>query len=131
MVVADYAQLAPNRSVTMTGTGSTRTVTVAGRAPVRTDAADEPSKMLVTIEQRDTRIADDDLAWTPTSANAVELRASVSDSDFVTWTGSIKIPSSTKPLRLAFEEFERIAGNNGKGRLIFTETMPLTTVVGG
>jgi hypothetical protein len=137
VVVADYAQLAPNRSVTMTGSGSKRTLTVVGRAPVRTNSSDEPSAMRVLIEKRDGRILDDDLAWSVLhnsdgTLNETELTASVSDSDLVTWTGKITVPANNgRDLRLTFEEFERMPGALGFGRLVFTETLPLVTVVTG
>ena len=67
VVIVDYAQLAPNRFVTMTGSGNAqRSVTVSGRAAVGTaHNPTTPSVMQVTVEARDTRIDDDALAWSP------------------------------------------------------------------
>lgn len=133
VVLADYAQLAPGRAVTVTGSGSTRTVTVAGYGPTATDGDRHPSRMVVLIEQRDTRIADDALAWQPVTdsiglTNPVELSASISGNDHITWHGTIRLPrgdTARQPLRLTFEEYERIPGGAGGGRLVFTESLPL------
>ncbi len=132
--VVDYAQLAPNRSVTLTGR-TTRSIqcTVTGRAPVASAASGAPSRMRVIIEQRHSRIADDALAWSPATgpsgfSNTLELTPTVAGSDLVTWKGTVLFPTgNTAPLRLTFEEFERIKGGAGVGRLAFTATMPLST----
>ena len=68
IVLTDWAQLAPDRSVTVTQTGVQGrrvlfSVTVAGRAATATAASAGPSLMTVTVEQMDTRITDDALAW--------------------------------------------------------------------
>lgn len=133
VVLADYAQLAPDRAVTVTGSGSTRTVTVAGYGPTATDGDRHPSRMVVLIEQRDARITDDALAWQPATGsigftNPVELSASTSGNDHITWHGTIRLPrggTARQQLRLTFEEYERIPGGAGGGRLVFTESLPL------
>lgn len=135
IVVADYAQLAPGRSVTVTGSGNTRTVTVAGHAAVATDGDRHPSRMTVLVEQRDPRISDDTLAWGPAALNAtavatvtpIELPAATSGNDDVTWQGTVQLPKGVAgPFRLTFEEFERIPDAPGDGRLVFTESLPIS-----
>jgi hypothetical protein len=138
VVLADFAQLAPDRSVTVLGTNaSSRTVTVVGRAPVATVSSSVPSDIQVTVEQRNPRILDEELAWS-TAAGPPGFRATtvltptISDGDLVTWTGSVAIPSSNlHPLRLMFEEFERLQGDDHSPqgapqfRLAYTETVPV------
>jgi hypothetical protein len=144
VVQVDYAQLAPNRHLTLSGSigDQTRTVTIAGRSPRATwkkSTQDNhihtaTNKIIAIIEQRDTRIPDDELAWVPATGgtgftNTITLTATATSSttDFVTWTGTIHLPAgNTHQLRLAIEEYERIEGGVGKGRLAWTETIPLT-----
>ena len=139
VVLADYAQLAPNRHATVTGSGATsRTVTVVGRAPIGTHAHSTlESRMVAIIEEQDTRITDDALAWSPASGptgfkNRIAMTASHSGkSDEVTWRASVLLPAGNdKPLRISFEEYERI-DRTGEGRLAYTESIRLTHVVTG
>ena len=67
VVVVDYAQLAPNRFLTMkTRSNTLRAVTVAGRAATGTATSpNAPSLMVAIVEQRDPRIDDEALAWRP------------------------------------------------------------------
>jgi hypothetical protein len=134
VVVVDYAQLAPNRHVTVTsstfGSNGTYTVTVAGYAPVTTDSpAASASRMRVTVEVRDEQIPDDNLAWKPLLINgsspiSTRLKSSVSNVDVVTWTGSIVVPGNTRQAaRLTIEEFELL---NGSPRLAFCESVQVT-----
>jgi hypothetical protein len=45
----------------------------------------------------------------------------------VTWTGTVQLPpGNSLPLRLTFAEFERLHGGSPNGRLVFTESIPLT-----
>ncbi|MDT4920577.1 MAG: hypothetical protein QOI15_1479, partial [Pseudonocardiales bacterium] len=133
VVQVDYAQLAPNRHVTVSGSGSTRKVVVTGRAPRATWKHTATNKIVILIEQKDIRIPDDELAWDPATGsqpgfdNTITMTASTSgSSDFVTWNAAVNLPTgNTKPLRLAFEEYERIDGGLGGGRLAYTETILL------
>jgi hypothetical protein len=135
--LVDFAQLAPNRHLTVSGSGSTRTVTVSGRAPIATSQSNLPSRLYAIVEQKDVRITDDSLAWSravdivdgagPPIPAVHELTAShAAGNDLVTWTGSIPLPhTGTKPIRLTIEEHERIAGGAGDGRLVYTDSLPL------
>lgn len=138
IVQVDYAQLAPDRHVTVTGTGGTRTVTVVGRSPratwqqAGTHLHSVPNTIIVLLEEKDTRIPDDELAWNPrnfprSTKNTHKMTASTSGkSDLVTWQATVSIPTGrTGPLRLAFEEYEQIEGSQGGGRLAYTETINL------
>jgi hypothetical protein len=138
VVLADYAQLAPNRHVTVTGTGNSRAVTVVGRAPIGTDAHQSlESRMVLIVEEQDPRITDDAIAWSPAAfpsrfKNRIAMTASHSGkSDEVTWRASVLLPANyPKSLRFTFEEYERI-NPTGEGRLAYTEAVPITHVVSG
>lgn len=138
VVTADYAQLAPNRHVTVVGSangnnGGQFAVTVAGYAPITTHKGKRStgaSRMRVTVEAKDVRILDDDLAWSPMTVNgrrvSQDLASSVTDTDRVTWSGSVVVPSGSSPTRLTFEEFELIDGSE---RLAFSDSIPLAGLV--
>jgi hypothetical protein len=139
VVLVDYAQLAPDRHLTVTGSDLKRAVTITGRAARATSADSRANKIVLIIEEKDTRITDDALAWVPASGptgfnNTVTMTASATSSktDFVTWTTEITLPAGNrKPLRLTFEEYERIGGgivggDTGYGRLAWTEAITLS-----
>ncbi|MGO9657180.1 MAG: hypothetical protein ACLP7F_02285, partial [Acidimicrobiales bacterium] len=133
IVLTDWAQLAPDRSVTVTQTGVQGrrvlfSVTVAGRAATATAASAGPSLMTVTVEQMDTRITDDALAWGPVPYLPVfDLAPTVHSGDDVTWSGTVflLIDEDAAPKRFTFQEYERIGTGSGGQRLVFTETFVL------
>ncbi|MDT4923513.1 MAG: hypothetical protein QOG01_1226 [Pseudonocardiales bacterium] len=135
----DFAQLAPNRSVTVASAAAdgSRKVTVTGRAPIATRATAKPSQMFAIVEQKDSRVTDDTLAWSRAQAGpslpffnpVFELTASTSDADHVTWTGRVRMPQANlRSFRVTFEEHERISGGTGHGRLVWTDHLPLFTL---
>jgi hypothetical protein len=138
VVLADYAQLAPNRHVTVTGSSDTsRTVTVVGRAPIGTANSSLESRMVLIVEEQDIRILDDAIAWSPASGTGdfksrIAMEATHSGkSDEVSWRASVLLPKgNTKPLRFTFEEYERI-NKTGEGRLAWTESIPINHIVSG
>ena len=138
MVTVDYAQLAPNRHVSVVGqangnNGGQFAITVAGYAPISTPKGKPStgmSRMRVTVEAKDVRILDDALAWTPMTVNgkriSQDLVSSVADTDRVTWRGSVVIPNGSAPTRMTIEEFELIGGDE---RLAFSDSIPLSGLV--
>ena len=138
VVTVDYAQLAPNRHVTVVGSsygnnGGQFAVTVAGYAPITTHkgkASTGASRMRLTVESKDDRILDDALAWKPMTVNgrrlSQDLASSVADTDRVTWSGSVVIPSGASQTRMTIEEFELIDGSE---RLAFTDSIPVAGLV--
>jgi hypothetical protein len=141
VVQVDYAQLAPNRHLTVTtARGGKRIVTITGRSPRATwqkssannHVRQAVNKIVILIEQKDVRILDDELAWDPADGpagfqNTITMTAATSGtSDEVTWKATVQLPTgNSKPLRLAFEEYEHIEGGLGGGRLTYTETIPV------
>ena len=88
--------------------------------------------MVAIVEQRDPRIADDALAWTPAvgargykntyRADRKRVRRRLRDLDRRV---TLPVTRATPKLRVTFEEFERIPGGAGHGRIVFTESIPL------
>lgn len=84
--------------------------------------------MTVTVEQMDTRITDDALAWGPVPYLPVfDLAPTVHSGDDVTWSGTVflLIDEDAAPKRFTFQEYERIGTGSGGQRLVFTETFVL------
>jgi hypothetical protein len=130
VVVVDYAQLAPDRHLTVTGSGLKRVATITGRAPRATTSSTQTNRIVLLIEERDTRVPDDELGWVPATGPTgfnhtvtMTATASSSTSDLLSWTAEVQLPAgNTKALRLTFEEYERVAGSTGHGRLVWTDS---------
>ena len=113
-------------------------MTITGRSPRATSSSTRANHIVVIVEERDNRIDDDALAWDratgPTGyRNTITMTATATSSktDFVTWKANVVLPAgNTKPLRLTFEEYERIEGSaatsSAKGRLAWTESVQIT-----
>jgi hypothetical protein len=126
VVLVDYAQLAPDRHVTIVGDRLTRQATITGRAARATSSSTKSNKIVLLVEERDTRVPDDELGWIPAQGvlNTYVMGATArSSSDFVTWTQEVALPNNTNAIRLTFEEYERIADGDGAGRLAWTESI--------
>ena len=134
VVLADFAQVAPDRTVTVTGSGSTRTVTVTGRSYSSNSSANEPSRMQVVVERvRDDVVVDDPhLKWQQVGS-AVALGRSVSDGNLITWTRTVNLGTAAGPRRLVVEEvevhrvgkvLEAVSGPAGR-RIVFTDIVNL------
>jgi hypothetical protein len=145
VVLADFAQLSPTRSVTVTQGGLTflKTVTVIGRAPLAggttANTLETPSNTVkVFVEQQDTRLADPDhadLSWSKIGAETT-LIGSHTDTNEWKWTGDIVVPRSSSPLRITIHEYENIKADNAahsnlvdSTRLVFTESIPTTPFI--
>ena len=137
VVVTDFAQLAPDRYVTVTpgqrvDETFTYNITVTGRVATATSASKAPNLIDVTVEQQNTLITDDALAWSPIAGWPVfPLDAVIAHTDDATWTGTARVPvTATVPLRLTFQEYEVLSTGEGTQtaqRLVYTETFDLTS----
>jgi hypothetical protein len=133
VVTVDYAQIAPNRHLTVTGNDTEGyAVTVVGYAPTQTvlDKVSGASRIRVTLESEDIRVTDTNLAWKPVIGSngrpvSIVLSSSVTDTDKVTWTGRIAVRPTGGPGRLTIEEFE-VFGSAGE-RLVFTDSIAVAT----
>jgi hypothetical protein len=147
VVLADVAQLTPERAVTVTADpyrmGSLR-VAVSGPAPRgpmpatrELAGSDRPTVISVTVQERGTDFVSD-LAWSKASSFSVAAapnEAGHPEPDFILWSGTVRFvgrPDDLEPgrYRLLIEEHELMAGDGPEGasmqrRLIFAETVSL------
>jgi hypothetical protein len=138
VVLADYTQVTPNRSVTVTvnntPTTERRFVQVLGRAYSANASADEPSRVQAFVERTRDGVTDPHLKWVQ-AGTTVTLSRSVSDGNLVTWSGNVVLPTATGPRRLVVEEVEvhrtgsepLIIGGAPPGgrRVVFTDIIEL------
>ncbi len=115
VVLADFAQIAPDRfaSVTREGAGSAvRHISVTGQSYGMAGGAEGPATIEVSLEKLRTGIdakgSYDELAWEPVDGKPVTLAPSTNMSidGSTTWTGDITLPDTTKTYRLLIKEFE-------------------------
>jgi hypothetical protein len=131
VVLADFAQVTPQRTVSVTGSGSSRTVQVTGRAYSANSSANEPSRMQVVVERTRPGVDDPNLKWQQVGLPTA-LGRSVASGNLVTWSGSVSIPSASGPKRLVVEEMEvhktgtevLLGSPNGR-RIVFTDIIEL------
>jgi hypothetical protein len=133
IVLADFVQVAPDRTVTVTvpgGDTTKRAVQVTGRAYSANSSASEPPRMQVTFEKARDGVADPHLKWMQVGQIAALGRA-VSNGNLVTWSGTVSVPATAE--RLVVEELEvhktgseplLSTGPNGR-RVVFTDTFEL------
>jgi hypothetical protein len=107
VVQADFAQLAPDRSATLTFPTTTKVkVTVSGVGFSFTAYEDTPL-MTAAVETALPGVSDPELMWVQTGA-AVDLSASTV-SGVTTWTGTVTLPAArgTQPMRILVAEYEQ------------------------
>ncbi len=143
VVMADFIQTVPDRSVTVTSLPFDPTlfqVTVSGLSFVATRAADGgsragPGTIRATVEQRSRTFAGD-LGWEQVpGSKPLFLGASVAATGDATWSTRVQIPHRRWPFRLVLEEFEVLSADPQNpfsfsfatgSRLVYTEIIPLT-----
>jgi hypothetical protein len=119
VVLADFIQLAPDRSASIVRNDSNpllRHVSVTGRSYQMFNGQTGPSVMEISLEQRRSGIKPEiaqELVWEPVSpvigSNTVTLvhNSNVTDkTGNTTWTGDITLPDGTNTFRLLIKEFE-------------------------
>ena len=119
VVLADFIQLAPDRSASITRDDSNkllRHVSVTGRSYQMLNGQSGPSLIEVSLEQQRPGIRPEtagELAWEPvvsaTHSSIVTLEHNpkqIDKSGNTTWTGDITLPDDTSTFRLLIKEFE-------------------------
>jgi hypothetical protein len=107
VVQADFAQLAPDRSATLTFPTTTSVkVTVSG-AGYSTNAYDQIPAMTAVAETVQPGVSDPELQWLQTGAG-VSLTATTSGG-VTTWTGVVNLPAArgSQPMRILVAESEQ------------------------
>ena len=130
IVLADFAQLAPDRSASLALDPATATqarLVVGGLGP------DGPAKSIVTVTV-ETRVSEigSDLGWTtaaPDVASAIEDTPAPSQSESVLWSGTIRFATEPPPgeFRVVVREFEvtgTIPGTASSSRLVYAAILP-------
>jgi hypothetical protein len=161
VVLADFAQLTPDRTLTITADPHhprTVRVVVSGVAPRGPQAVfsgspralgntERPTQIRVRVQRRDAALHSD-LAWSDVGADVAAVHAShdgptPSDPDLALWSGTASFVKAPEPgeFRLLVEEFEFVSANytlqqdrlvTHPSRLIYAEAVVLdTALVGG
>jgi hypothetical protein len=118
VVLADFAQLAPDRTVSITddpsGDHDTKiAITVTGRGPKRLDARLDTMTMEVVLEEPDPSFGeadrDEDLGWRP-CGDPVFLKPRTKLLPLAGWKGSVTLPKprTSHPFRIVVKEYEFI-----------------------
>jgi hypothetical protein len=135
-VLLDFLPLLPNRETQVTpGADTSYAITVTGPGYLSTDAAAQPSRIVVTAQQQDPAVPGE-LGWAEVGTG-VELTAVAPGQPGgpTVWSGQIKLPPGAAAelarWRLVIEEFERLASATTDDvphvseRLSFLDTIPL------
>ena len=128
LVLADFAQIAPDRMATVTFNSKDAhqmRITVAGPAPYRTT-----NSVVVSLEQQLTGAdgGDELLGWIPVGKGALTLRSTTVKNETL-WSGEYTVPplpTPPPPLRLVIREFELYPSN---GEEITIAATPATRLV--
>ena len=130
VVLADFAQLAPDRSASLALDPATATqarLVVGGLAP----NGPAKSTVTVTVEARVGEISSD-LGWTPAApgvASVVEDTPAPSQPESVLWSGAITFAKEPRPgeFRVVVREFEvtgTIPGTASSSRMVYAAILP-------
>lgn len=139
VVLADFAQLTPDRSVSITRDVSVNPpkfkVTVSGIGYQKITNLAGTNRFEVSWEERSVGVsaAAEDLAWAPVPGGAPlgltpQAPAPISVNGSYQWTGTVTQPPSNNPLRLVIKEFEIYNGavSAPQRRLVFADAIQVT-----
>jgi hypothetical protein len=160
VVLADFAQLTPDRSLLVTSDPyhpRSLNVTISGPTPLAPapvypdfppmrDKPTKPTRILVTVQERDPAVSSD-LGWRDAAASLAGISVNT-DAQFPTekylalWSGHVQFAEAPKPqqYRLLIREYEYVSANwavvhpggealppwtEAPGRLIYAETVEI------
>jgi hypothetical protein len=128
VVLTDFAQLAPDRWVTLNYGGALAvTVTVVGVSYQKTFGNPIAyGRVVVTVERRDPGIPGD-LGWQQVSEWPLSQGAGWQQ-DRTMWTGPVQlpVPRGSEPMRLVMREYERISSGATGDRVVFTDVVAVS-----
>lgn len=121
VVLAQFAQLSPNRTATVVfnGTDPTKlTLTVSGLTYPTTSSYATRSEIDVLVQEKNPALQGD-LAWSTVATSTLPGAATG------TWTGGITLPAArgSKPFRLVVREYE--LPSKGGRRLVYTDAIQI------
>ncbi len=124
VMLAQFAQLNPNRTLTVTGaaTATQLTVTVSGgRGYAPATGFAKPARVEALVQTKHPALTGD-LAWTTVGA-PIPLPAGVGAA---TWTGTVTLPGprGSQPFRLVVKEYE-VPALGTEHRLVYADAVPL------
>ncbi len=135
VVLADFAQLTPDRSASVAfGEAGRIKITVSGRAFAESTDGGE-NRVTATVQERTN--VDPDLGWTAVANLSVKLRRQRAEAVKLNfWSGELSVPENRKPgaSRLLIQEWEIYTsdtlqpGTEGtafRERLVYAEALPL------
>jgi hypothetical protein len=153
VVLADFMQLAPDRSASVTvkgglavgGTragpaiikpsGPTLVVNVFGPSYSQvkgpTKPLPGPGVLYVTLQRRNPKIdASNELGWEDVYEDPFVAKAKLPKEGPATWTANVPLPGPRTPglYRLVLEQFEELPSDNAKGvqqRIVYTDVLPV------
>ena len=110
VVVADFAQVAPDRFATLTfPTDTTVSVTVSGvGAAAGSQLGVPPSSMTATVQVQQPAVTDPDLQWVDAAGSEVTLASSEAPGYAFSWSGTAELPAArgSQPMRIRLTESE-------------------------
>jgi hypothetical protein len=130
IVLADFMQLAPDRSASVIRVGQTIRASVTGTGYFQSTAGAGPGTMRLTLQQRDATITNE-LGWDDVSSQTVN--GSTAGDGTASWGAGATLPSAYVPgkFRLVLEQFDTLlydAGPGGPGptpRIVYTDIIVL------
>ena len=116
VVPADIVQIVPDREVTydISNVDTTGVVEVEVSGPTYIDANNNPSHMMVALEERDPIGTDNEIGWK--RIRAQRLTAGAGDRDKMTWRGQVRLAPGPrpKPLRVVVMEFDMYVSDDDR-----------------
>ena len=147
VVLADFAQLTPDRSVSIVfdpSDSATLNVSLSGvfpqpavlvhNIPISSSSSppselpQAPNSIVVTVEEQMAGTQDPYLGWSPSTNAASTATLSKTGASPETWSGSVTLPAArgSQPMRLVIKEYENYPAEGGIGqRLAFMEAVQL------
>jgi hypothetical protein len=140
VVLADFIQLAPNRSASVVYEDGKLYVGVTGESYKSTfgrpaeekepaESGKGPGELQITLEKEEPEIGGE-LGWE--EIEAVTSSAEITSEGIATWTASLNLPSDPKSCRLVLEQFEILPTDGGghptEKRIVYTDMIPLGSV---
>ncbi len=128
VVLADFIQLAPDRSASLTFDPVNPNLVNVSVSGFSHDKALGTGHNIVEVSvERRRPDGEGELGWVPVEGATFPLTFTRDHSGQTIWTGQIKLPSSSEPLRLVIREFERLLeqGTQLARRLVYADIFPV------